>query len=91
MRVILNILGALLVMVGGIWFLQGINVLPGSFLHTLPLTRLQIERMPLDFFDDVLLEHLALEAFERTLQALAIMNLNFSQRNSPQFLIRIDP
>jgi|SRR5580700_11666567 hypothetical protein len=28
----LNILGALLVLFGVIWFLQGINVLPGSFM-----------------------------------------------------------
>lgn len=32
MKIVLNILGALLVFVGGIWFLQGINVLPGSFM-----------------------------------------------------------
>ena len=32
MKVILNILGALLVLFGAIWFLQGINVLPGSFM-----------------------------------------------------------
>jgi hypothetical protein len=32
MRVALNILGVALVIVGGIWFLQGINVLPGSFM-----------------------------------------------------------
>ena len=28
----LNIAGALLVLLGVIWFLQGINVLPGSFM-----------------------------------------------------------
>jgi hypothetical protein len=28
----LNIVGALLVLSGGVWFLQGINVLPGSFM-----------------------------------------------------------
>jgi hypothetical protein len=28
----LNIVGALLVFSGGIWFLQGINLLPGSFM-----------------------------------------------------------
>ena len=28
----LNIAGALLVLLGVIWFLQGINVLPGSFV-----------------------------------------------------------
>jgi hypothetical protein len=32
MRIAANILGALLVLFGGIWFLQGINVLPGSFM-----------------------------------------------------------
>ena len=32
MRLALNILGAILVLFGGIWFLQGINVLPGSFM-----------------------------------------------------------
>jgi LPXTG-motif cell wall-anchored protein len=32
MRITLNILGALLVLSGGVWFLQGINVLPGSFM-----------------------------------------------------------
>jgi hypothetical protein len=32
MRVALNILGALLALFGVIWFLQGINVLPGSFM-----------------------------------------------------------
>jgi hypothetical protein len=32
MRVALYILGLVLVLLGGIWFLQGINVLPGSFM-----------------------------------------------------------
>jgi LPXTG-motif cell wall-anchored protein len=32
MRIALNIVGVLLVVIGGIWFLQGINVLPGSFM-----------------------------------------------------------
>ena len=32
MRVTLNVVGVVLVAVGGIWFLQGINVLPGSFM-----------------------------------------------------------
>jgi hypothetical protein len=32
MRIALNILGAILVIFGGVWFLQGINVLPGSFM-----------------------------------------------------------
>ncbi len=32
MKATLNILGALLVLLGAIWFLQGINILPGSFM-----------------------------------------------------------
>jgi len=32
MRAALSVLGVLLVLLGGIWFLQGINVLPGSFM-----------------------------------------------------------
>jgi hypothetical protein len=32
MRITLSVLGALLVLFGGVWFLQGINVLPGSFM-----------------------------------------------------------
>jgi hypothetical protein len=32
MQISLNLLGAILVLFGTIWFLQGINVLPGSFM-----------------------------------------------------------
>ena len=32
MRITLNIIGSLLVLAGATWFLQGINVLPGSFM-----------------------------------------------------------
>jgi hypothetical protein len=32
MRVTLKIVGAILIAIGGVWFLQGINVLPGSFM-----------------------------------------------------------
>jgi hypothetical protein len=31
-KVALNIAGAFLVLFGAVWFLQGINVLPGSFM-----------------------------------------------------------
>ena len=31
-KAIFNIVGALLVLLGAVWFLQGINVLPGSFM-----------------------------------------------------------
>lgn len=32
MKITLNIVGAVLGLFGAIWFLQGINVLPGSFM-----------------------------------------------------------
>jgi hypothetical protein len=32
MTAVLNVLGTLLVLFGAIWFLQGINILPGSFM-----------------------------------------------------------
>jgi hypothetical protein len=32
MRIVVNIVAVLLVLIGCIWFLQGINVLPGSFM-----------------------------------------------------------
>jgi len=32
MRIILNIVGVLMTLMGAIWFLQGINILPGSFM-----------------------------------------------------------
>jgi hypothetical protein len=32
MRIALNVVGAVLVFFGGVWFLQGVNMLPGSFM-----------------------------------------------------------
>ena len=32
MRITLNLVGVVLMLMGGIWFLQGINLLPGSFM-----------------------------------------------------------
>ena len=32
MKTILTIVGALFILVGGAWILQGVNVLPGSFM-----------------------------------------------------------
>jgi hypothetical protein len=32
MRILQNVVGVVLVFFGGVWFLQGINVLPGSFM-----------------------------------------------------------
>ena len=32
MKIVLIVLGILLILAGGVWFLQGINILPGSFM-----------------------------------------------------------
>ena len=32
MRIAFNVSGVLFLLVGGVWFLQGINILPGSFM-----------------------------------------------------------
>lgn len=32
MRILLNVVGIVLVFFGGVWFLQGTSVLPGSFM-----------------------------------------------------------
>jgi hypothetical protein len=32
MRIVLSVIAVLIIIVGGIWVLQGINVLPGSFM-----------------------------------------------------------
>lgn len=32
MKILLNIFGVLFLISGGIWFLQGINIIPGSFM-----------------------------------------------------------
>ncbi len=36
MKISLNIIGGLLVLAGLVWFLQGINLLPGSFMTGQP-------------------------------------------------------
>jgi len=32
MKTVLNVVGALFILMGAVWFLQGINILPGSFM-----------------------------------------------------------
>ena len=36
MRLVLNIVGGLIFLAGLVWFLQGINILPGSFMSGNP-------------------------------------------------------
>src|SRR6516164_2987715 len=43
------------------------------------VARLQIERVALDFFDDVLLQNLALEAPERVLKGFTVVNVDLGQ------------
>jgi hypothetical protein len=58
--------------------------LPGkSLLHTQLLTRLQIERMTLYFFNNVFLLHLPLKAAKGVLQRFTILESDFSQRTTP--------
>src|ERR1019366_2931909 len=47
------------------------------------LARLQVEGVPFDLSDDVLLQNLSLEAAERVLHRLAILELYLSQRPPP--------
>lgn len=32
MKIVSNLIGFILILIGGVWFLQGINLLPGSFM-----------------------------------------------------------
>jgi hypothetical protein len=32
MRILVKVVGVVMILMGGIWFLQGINILPGSFM-----------------------------------------------------------
>lgn len=36
LKILFNIIAVLLILAGGVWFLQGINVLPGSFMTGQP-------------------------------------------------------
>ena len=36
MRIVLSVTGVVMVLMGSIWFLQGINILPGSFMTGQP-------------------------------------------------------
>jgi hypothetical protein len=49
------------------------------FLHSLLFARFQVERMALNFLDDVFSLHLALEAAQRILKGFAFLNSNFCQ------------
>src|SRR6266852_1427795 len=53
------------------------------FLRALLFSGLQIERVPLDLFDDVFLLHLPLEPSKSAFQSLAVLNGNFRQKLTP--------
>ncbi len=42
MRVFINIVAAFLMVMGSIWFLQGLNVLPGTFMASSFMTGQQV-------------------------------------------------
>ena len=50
-----------------------------SFLCPLLLTGLQVERMPLDFLNDVFLLHLALEPAKGAFQRFTVLHNDFCQ------------
>jgi len=50
-----------------------------SFLGALLLTRFQVEGMPLDFLNDVLLLDLALETAQRAFQGFSVLDVDFCQ------------
>lgn len=49
------------------------------FLRAPPFSGLQIERVPLDFLDDIFLLHFAFEAPQRAFERFAILQMNFCQ------------
>jgi hypothetical protein len=53
------------------------------FLGPALFTRFQVERVSLDFLDDVFLLDLALETTQRAFERLAVLQQYFSQTNSP--------
>jgi len=58
--------------------------LPGeSCLDTLFFSWLQIERMPLDLFDDVFLLHFSFEASKGIFKCFALLKSYFRQINTP--------
>ena len=52
MKVILRIIGVLLILMGGVWFFQGINVLPGLHDGPDPLGDLRRDRGGLGYRPD---------------------------------------
>jgi hypothetical protein len=59
--------------------LLAITLTRQRFLHSLLLTRFQIKRVPLNFLDDVLGLHFALETAQGILERLTFLNTNFCQ------------
>jgi hypothetical protein len=58
-------------------------------LGALLFTRLQIEGVPLYFFNDVFLLHFSLKAAKGILQRLALLKLYFSQPDTPPYATEI--
>jgi hypothetical protein len=71
-----------------LWLAVPRPLLPVAFacqdrLDSLLLTRFQIESVSFNFFNDFLLQNLALEASQRILQSFTILNVDFGQPSPP--------
>jgi hypothetical protein len=62
-----------------------------SRLNPFLFSRLQVERVPFDFLNDVFLLHFPLEATERVFQRLPVLESDFSQLKTPPARSWIDP
>jgi hypothetical protein len=61
-----------------------------SFLYAALFPGLQVKRVPLHFFNDVLLLNLTFEAAQGVFQWFAFLQPDFSQRNYTSQLTRLD-
>lgn len=61
-----------------------------SFLHALPLARLQVEGVTLYLLDDVFLLHFAFESAQGILKRLTLLKSHFRQPYTPPNSSRVD-
>src|SRR5579871_527923 len=61
------------------------------YFSRFPLARLQVEGMPFDISNNVFLNHLTLEAFQRTLHGFTFAELDFNQTRHSLSCVRGEP
>ena len=59
-----------------------------SFFRATLLTRLQVKRVPLDFFYDVFLLNFPLKTAQRTFKSFSLLQMNFCQLTFTTFRVR---